>query len=216
VNLKSLVHRELGEGLTEEELAAAVGVSVRTIENILADEVPQDPAIWGTFARYFRIHADFLRSGGPPHAEGLFDLKENIHPSPVGQMRKVPLLRWDQLDQMVTSEEPPRLIHAKALLETDVPGECTFAVQVRDNSMQPLFSEGEIIFVNPDLSGEPNDNDYVVVEGEVGSPKGAQLRQFKEVGGQAILHPLNRRYEDLPMTKQQRILGRVVRLRKNL
>jgi endonuclease YncB( thermonuclease family) len=32
----------------------------------------------------------------------------------------------------------------------------------------------------------------------------------------AILHPLNRRYADLPLTKQQRIWGRVVRLRKNL
>jgi transcriptional regulator with XRE-family HTH domain len=62
VNLKSLVHRELGEGLTEEELAGSVGVSVRTIADILADEIPEDPAIWETFARYFRIHADFLRS----------------------------------------------------------------------------------------------------------------------------------------------------------
>jgi len=82
VNLKGLIHRELGEGLTEEELASAVGVSVRTIANILVDELPQDPAIWEQFARYFRIHADFLRSGGPPHSEGLFDLTESAHPSP--------------------------------------------------------------------------------------------------------------------------------------
>lgn len=68
MNLKGLIHRELGEGLTEEELASAVGVSVRTIANILTDELPQDPAIWEQFARYFRIHADFLRSGGPPHS----------------------------------------------------------------------------------------------------------------------------------------------------
>jgi SOS-response transcriptional repressor LexA len=214
VNLKSLVHRELGEGVTEEELASAVGVSVRTIANILIDELPQDPAIWEQFARYFRIHADFLRSGGPPHAEGLFDLTESAHPSPLGPMRKVPLLRWDQLDQMVTSEEPPRLIHAEALLETDVPGKRTFAVQVRDNSMQPLFSEGEIIFVNPDLPSEPGQ--YVVVESEDGRPEGALLRQLKDIGGQAILHPLNRRYEDLPVKKDQRIWGRVVRMRKNL
>jgi hypothetical protein len=26
-------------------------------------EFPQDPAIWEQFARYFRIHADLLRSG---------------------------------------------------------------------------------------------------------------------------------------------------------
>jgi SOS-response transcriptional repressor LexA len=214
VNLKGLVHRELGEGLTEEELASAVGVSVRTIANILVDELPEDSAIWETFARYFRIHADFLRSGGPPHSEGLFELTENPHPSPLGQMRKVPLLRWDQIDQMVTREEPPRLIHAEALLETDVPGKRTFAVQVRDNSMQPLFSEGEIIFVNPDLPSEPGQ--YVVVESEDGRSEGALLRQLKEIGGQAILHPLNRRYEDLPVTKDQRIWGRVVRMRKNL
>lgn len=210
MNLKSLVHRELGEGLTEEELASAVGVSVRTIENILTDELPQDPAIWETFARYFRIHADFLRSGGPPHSEGLFELTDNPHPSPLGPMRKVPLLKWDQIDQMVAREEPPRLIHAEALLETDVPGKRTFAMQVRDKSMQPLFSEGEIIFVNPDLPSEPGH--YVVVESE----DGGLLRQLKEIGGQAILHPLNRRYADLPLTKEQRILGRVVRLRKNL
>jgi SOS-response transcriptional repressor LexA len=214
VNLKGLVHRELGEGLTEEELASAVGVSVRTIANILLDELPQDPAIWDQFARYFRIHADFLRSGGPPHAEGLFDLTESTHPSPLGQMRTVPLLKWDQIDQMVTHEEPPRLIHAEALLETNVPGQRTFAVQVRDNSMQPLFSEGEIIFVNPDLPSESGH--YVVVESEDGRPEGALLRQLKELGGQAILHPLNRRYENTPVTKQRRIWGRVVRLRKNL
>jgi phage repressor protein C with HTH and peptisase S24 domain len=80
--------------------------------------------------------------------------------------------------------------------------------------MQPLFSEGEIIFVNPDLSGEPDD--YVVSEREDGRPGKALLRQLKEIGGQAILHALNRRYEDLPVTKHQRVMGRVVRLRKNL
>ena len=214
MNLKGLVHRELGEGLTEEELASAVGISVRTIANILADELPQDPAIWEQFARYFRMDADFLRTGGPPYSEGLFELTGSTHPSAVGQMRKVPLLKWHQIDQMVTREEPPRLIHADALLETDVPGTRTFAMQVRDNSMQPLFSEGEIIFVNPDLPSEPGH--YVVVESEDGRPEGALLRQLKEIGGQAILHPLNRRYEDLPVTQHQRIWGRVVRLRKNL
>ena len=214
MNLKGLVHRELGEGLNEEELASAVGVSMRTIADILADELPQDSAIWEQFARYFRIHADFLRSGGPPHTEGLFELPDHTHPSPPGRMRKVPLLSWDQIDQIVASEKPPRLIHAQALLDTDVPGKRTFAVQVRDNSMQPLFSEGEIIFVNPELSGERGD--YVVVESEAGGPEGALVRQLKEIVGQAIFHPLNRRHEDLPKTKHQRIWGRVVRLRKNL
>lgn len=214
MNLKALVHRELGEGMTEEELASAVGVSVQTVKHLLTDEPLQDPVIWERFARYFRIHADFLRSGGPPHSDGLFELTGNTQPSPLGEMRKVPLLKWHQVGQMVTSKEPPRLIHAETLLETDVPGRRTFALQIRDNSMQPLFSEGEIIFVNPDLPSEPGH--YVVVESEVGRSKEALFRQLTKIGEQAILHPLNQRYEDLHVTKQQRIWGRVVRLRKNL
>ena len=214
MNLKGLIHRELGEGLTEQELASSVGVSERTIANILAHKHPTDPAIWEKFARYFRIHADFLRYGGAPHAEGIFELAESTHHSPVGQIRKVALLRWDQIDQIVAHEEPPRLIHAEALLETDVPGRRTFAVRVSDDSMQPLFSKGEIVFVNPDLPSKPGH--YVVVESKDGCPEGTLLRQLKKIGGQTILHPLNRRYEDLILTKQQRIWGRIVRLRKNL
>jgi len=214
MDLKGLIQRELGEGLTEEELATAVRVSSRTIVNILADKVPQNPAIWEAFAIYFRMDADFLRTGGPPYPEGLFELTGSTHHSPVGEMRQVPLLKEDQIDQMISSQEPPRVIEAETMLETDVPGTRTFAIQVRDDSMEPLFSEGEIVFVNPDLPSEAGH--YVVVESEEGHPTGVFLRQLKEVGGQAILHPLNRRYEDLPMTKQQYILGRVVRLRKNL
>jgi SOS-response transcriptional repressor LexA len=214
MNLKGLVHRELGEGLTEEDLASTIGVSPGTIENILADGLPQDRATWKLFAQYFRIDVDFLQIGGLPHSEGLFDLTESATPSSLGQMRKVPLLRWDQIDQMVMPEEPSRVIHAEAMLETDVPGIRTFAMQVRDNSMQPLFSEGEVIFVNPDLPSEPGQ--YVLVDSEEGRSEGALLRQLKEIGGQTIFHPLNQRYNDLPVTSQQRILGRVVRLRKNL
>jgi SOS-response transcriptional repressor LexA len=214
MDLKGLVHRELGEGLTEEELASTVGVSVETIANILADELPRDRTTWEHFARYFRVDVDFLQIGGSPHSEGLFDLTESATPSPLGQMRKVPLLRWDQIDQMIMPEEPSRVIQAEAMLETDVPGIRTFAMQVRDNSMLPLFSEGEVIFVNPDLPSERGH--YVMVDSENGCPEGALLRQLKEIGGQAILHPLNRLYKDLPVTNQHRILGRVVRMRKNL
>ncbi len=214
MDLKGLVHRELGEGLTEEELASVVGVPLLTIANILANEPPQDRAIWEHFARYFRIDVDFLQIGGPPHSEGLFDLTESATPSPLGPLRKVPLLRWDQIDQMVMPEKPSRVIHAEAMLETDVPGVRTFAIQVKDNSMEPLFSEGEVIFVNPDLPTELGQ--YVLVDSEDGRPEGALLRQLQEIEGQTILHPLNRLHTDLPVTNDQRILGRVVRLRKNL
>ena len=46
MNLKGLVHREVGEGLTEQELASSVGVPLPTIVNILAGKLPDDRAIW--------------------------------------------------------------------------------------------------------------------------------------------------------------------------
>jgi len=214
VNLRGLIQRELCEGLTEEELASEIGISVRTITNTLVGEFPQDPAVWEQFAQYFRIHVDYLRFGGPLDAEGLFELSEHTDSSLLGQMRMVPLLKWDQIVHTVTLEEPHRLIHAKMLLETGVPGKRTFALQVRDNSMQPLFSRGEVIFVDPDVPSSRGD--YVVVESEDGRPERPLLRQIENFGGQVILHPLHKAYTNLPLTKQQRILGRVMQVRKNL
>jgi SOS-response transcriptional repressor LexA len=214
VDLKGLVHRELGEGVTEKQLASSVGVSMRTIGNILKDKAPQDPAIWESFARYFRIDADVLRAGGPPLPEGVFKLGDSRNRASGAAMRAVPLLKAHQIKQMITSNEPPGVIHAEAMVETDVPGERTFAVTVKDDSMQPLFSEGEIIFVNPELASEPGQ--FVMVESEDGAPEGPLLRQLKYIGGQAFLHPLNRRFDDLPLTHRHRIWGRVVRLRKNV
>jgi SOS-response transcriptional repressor LexA len=214
VNLKGLVCRELGEGVSETQLASSVGVSLRTIGNILEDKLPQDPTIWEAFAKYFRIDADVLRAGGPPFLEGVFKLGDSKHRASVAEMRTVPLLNCHQVSQMFTSNEPPRVVHAEAMLETDVTGSRTFAVTVKDDSMHPLFSEGEIIFVNPDLPSAPGH--YVMVESMDSKPTEALLRQLKDIGGQTVLHPLNRRYEDLPLTKRHRIWGRVVRLRKNL
>jgi SOS-response transcriptional repressor LexA len=215
VNLKGLVHRELGEGLTEQELASSVGVSLRTITNIVADKLPQDRAIWDKFARYFRMDVDFLRSGELAHARTTVELPGSTHHSAAGDVRKIPLLNWHQLGQMVTTNTLPAVIHAEALVEaTDVSGTRTFALKVKDDSMEPLFSEGEMIFVNPDLEWKPGD--YVIANRRNGDPDAVLLRQVKSIGSQCMLHPLNRKYEDLPVTNQDEVWGKVVRLRKNL
>jgi SOS-response transcriptional repressor LexA len=117
--------------------------------------------------------------------------------------------------QMVTSKNLPDAIHAEAMLETtDVSGKRTVALKVKDDSMEPLFSGGEIIFVNPDSKWKPGD--YVIANRLDGYPEAILLRQVKSIGSQYMLHPLNRKYEDLPLTKQVKVWGKVVRLRKNL
>lgn len=207
MNLKGLVCRELGEGLTEKELAAAVGVAPRTIIKILADRLPKEPAMWKKFAKYFRMDADFLRIGR------LVSVMETAGGEGAVPMRKVPLLTWTQVGRMMGSIEPSHITDPEALLETDVAGARTFALRVKDDSMYPMFGEGEVIFVNPDLESEPGQ--YVVAAAR-NSPESAMLRELNLIGEQYVLHPLNRRYKDMPLTNAYCIWGKVVRLRKNL
>ncbi len=215
MNLKGLIHRELGEGLTERELASAVGVPLRILATILDDKTPQDPAVWEKFAKYFRMDMDFLRTGVPPNARTTVELPVKAHHSAAGQIRKVPLLPWDHMGQIVTSKTLPEVLHAEAMIEaTDVSGARTFALKVQDDSMEPLFSEGEMIFVNPDLDWKPGD--YVIARHLDGHSEAMLLRQVKRLGSQCILHPLNRKYDDVPVTNQDAVCGKVVRLRKNL
>jgi SOS-response transcriptional repressor LexA len=208
VNLKGLVCRELGEGLTEKELAAAVGVSPRTIIKILADRLPKEPAVWKKFAKYFRMDADFLRTGR------LVNVTEPCVSEGAVPMRKAPLLTWTQVGQMMEHIDPSTITNPEALLlATDITGARTFALRVKDDSMYPMFGEGEIIFVNPDLEAEPGQ--YVVAAAR-NSPESGMLRELNMIGEQYVLHPLNRRYKDLPLTNDYSIWGKVVRLRKNL
>jgi SOS-response transcriptional repressor LexA len=212
--LKGLILRELSEGMTEKELASAVRVPQRTLVNILAGKDPKDPAVWEQFARYFRMEVDFIRTGESAYARRGVTRPGDAYQSAAGYMRKIPLLDWNQAGTIVTSKTLPGVIHAEAMIETtDLSGARTFALRVQDDSMEPLFGEGELIFVNPDLKW--NSGDYVIAKRPAGHPETILLRQVKPIGSQRMLHPLNRKFEDLPLTKQDEVWGKVVRLRKN-
>ncbi|BFU94713.1 MAG: hypothetical protein NTNFB02_14350 [Nitrospira sp.] len=206
MNLKGLVHRELGEGLTEAEPASAVEVSVRTIANTLAHKLPRDPAIWEKFARYFRMDVDFLRTGESTHARTTVELPGRTHHSAAAQIRKFPLLHWQHLNQIVTSKTLPGVIHAEALIEaTDVAGTRTVAVKVSDDSMEPLFSEGEMLFVNPDVEWKPGDS--VIAQSQDGHSEALFIRQVKRIGSRCMPHALSRKYDDLPVTNRDAVRG---------
>ena len=190
-------------------------VSPRTLRKILAGKDPHDLAIWEQFARSFRMDVDFLRTGESAQAHTMVELPGRASHSAAGHIRKFPLLTWHQMGQITTSKDLPGVIHAEAMVETtDVSGTRTFAVKVQDDSMAPLFSEGEMMFVNPDLEWKPGD--YVMAHRPDGHTGTILLRQVKPIGSQWMLHPLNRKYEDLPLTKQDDVWGKVIRLRKNL
>lgn len=214
MNLKSLIHRELGEGLTEKELAIAADVSGEAIASILSGKLPHNPGIWEKLARYFRMEVDFLRTGESAHPSTTVELTRNDHHPPAGHLRMIPFLTWRRMEQMATTKEVPGNILADAMIETtDISGTRTFAVKVPDDSMSPLFGKEEMIFVNPDLKWKPGD--YVLVRHPDGHPE-TLLRQIKPIESQYMLHPLNRKYKHLLLRNTDKVVGKVVRLTKNL
>jgi SOS-response transcriptional repressor LexA len=206
MNLKSLLHREISEGMTEEQVASAVGVSLGTIREILTGKNPNVRAVWERFGRYFRMDVDFLRSGQSAY--------RTSH-SAAGRIRNIPLMSWRQMGQLANGGGVPALMHAEAMVEaTDVSGSRTFAVKIQDDSMEPLFRQGEMIFVNPDVAWHPGE--YVLVSRRGGGVASTVLRQLTMSGDQRMLHPLNWEYEDVPLAESDLVWGKVVRVRKNL
>lgn len=158
---------------------------------------------------------EVLRTGGSTHSITMLVLSDRTRQSAAGLIRKIPLLDWREMGRIVTSENLPDVIHAEAVLDTtDIPGKRTVALKVKDDSMETMFSGGEIIFVDPDSRWSPGD--YVIVHRPSGLPETILFRQVKSIGGHSMLHPLNRKYKDLPLTKQDKVWGRVVQLTKKL
>jgi SOS-response transcriptional repressor LexA len=201
--------------MTEEELASAIEVSPQTIMSIIANEFPKDSAVWDKFTRYFRVGVDVLQTGGSIHSTVILNLSDRTLQSASGLIRKIPLLDWHQMSQIITSNNLPDVIHAKATLDTtDIYGKCTVALKVKDDSMETMFREGQIIFVDPDSKWNPGD--YVIVHRPGGHPETTLFRQIEYIECHYILHPLNPKYENLLLSKQDKVWGKVVRLTKSL
>ena len=214
MELRSLIHKELSDGLNEEELGASIGVSHEIIKHILAGGNPESLEVWRKFAAYFRMDLDFLRFGKSKLAHSHSEL---LSPNPVTetvQYRKVPVLSWSKLGQLMRQSGGSIKKLAQALIETDVSGSRVFALRVKNDAMEPLFHKGEIIFVNPDLP--PVQGHYVVVLSREKDAEEARLRHLEKHRNQLWLCALNPKYADCLLTKRQRIVGRVVRLRMNL
>jgi len=144
--------------------------------------------------------------------------RRNLQNSKAAQAEEAALAarhRREHMSQVATRETLPEVLQAEAMIQaTDVSGTRTVAVKVQDDSMEPLFSKEELIFVNPDL--EWKHDDYVIAHHRDGGSEAVLLRQVKRIGPQCILHPLNRKYADIPVTNEGAVRGEVVRLRKTL
>lgn len=107
--------------------------------------------------------------------------------------RAIPAVGWAHAGEAASYEEMPFSWRNK--IPTDCPDAKAFAVYLEGESMEPKFSDGDILIVQPTV--EPHSGCYVVARF---ADDGVIFRRFEAIGKTIRLVPLNERY---PATEHQ-------------
>ena len=176
----------------------------------IAEALALDPSTVLRLAHYEKAPEAarrFLEPSTKPREED--EKFNNVEPYALGSGRRVPVVGWVQAGKFtpagagdLTALNPDDYIYSDTL------GRNLFALRVENDSMEPLFHEGDIIIVNPNI--KPKGGDYVIArlnrESEVTFKK-LVIREKR-----VILKPLNSKYDDMILSEDQdfEIIGKVV------
>jgi|CXWL01.1.fsa_nt_gi SOS-response transcriptional repressor LexA len=195
---------------SRRSLAVKVGVSAGTIGNILMGLHP-NIATMRQFATYYKVPVDeFIVARYASQSESPGLINSHLRKSPAESTRRViPLLTSVQAGIFVDRNVPPHAGESDEYIETDLRGKRIFALRVVGDSMEPLFRSGEVVIVDPDVQCEPGN--YIVAKLPNHGSEDATIKQLKKFGEQFYLHPLNPNYEDILLTEEHKIVGKIVR-----
>lgn len=183
-------------GLTQKELADKVGISQTAVHKLecgrsrssrrtvaIALTCGVDP-IWLDNGR-----GEMALPGALPGSWGVKDGGEPYRAFPL--IARIPLISWNDVGKYCG--QPDELFEPE--IESWIPvapraSERSFALKVPDDSMEPEFTEGEIIVVDPTQKG--GHNQFLVAR--LGNDERPTFKQLILHGTQQYLKPLNSRY----------------------
>jgi len=111
--------------------------------------------------------------------------------------RRVPVISWASAGNWEEAVEYP-----EDWVEVLSSSPRLFALRVRGDSMEPEFTEGDIIVVDPDR--DPVSGSFVLARNRDGE---VVFKQLKQYGDKWILRPLNPRYPEIEMSEEHEIIG---------
>lgn len=117
--------------------------------------------------------------------------------APKPQVREIPLVSWVAASAFAMVSDPYPVGQGERFIPVDGVGERAFALRVRGPSMEPEFSDGAIIVVDPHK--EPRSGDYVVVR--MDDADEATFKELRIEGGQQWLRPLNQQFPALSLDR---------------
>lgn len=147
-------------GLTQVELANRAGITQTTVNRILSGKISKTTRII-EIAKALKCDPNWLLNGQgtPPSQVKESSIDYNVQSTPQKLQGGFPLISWVQAGDWSD-------ISLTSIHEADhypCPVKCsksTFLLKVIGKSMSPVFNEGELIFVDPEV--QPIDGKYVV------------------------------------------------------
>lgn len=191
-------------GISLREAAKLTGMSHVNVKDIEGDKIqPSFGKVINLLKAYKADIQDFLREIGY--------LAQNIEPALIGKLTPVPIISWVAAGRWQEACDAFQPGDADEWLASDVKGQNIFAVRVKGDSMEPEFTEGDVILIDPHI--KPNPGDYVIVRNDEGE---ATLKQLRVYGKLQVLHPLNSKYKDIELSEKHEyvIVGKVVEKKK--
>lgn len=199
-------------GLTQKELADKVGISQTAVHKL---ECGRSRSSRRTVAIALTCGVDpiWLETGrgemSLPGSGGGAQTDEGGQPyRPYPLLARVPLIAWNAINPVCDGENLSDLeLGAQSWIPVAprTHGQC-FALTVQDDSMEPEFSEGEILIIDP--TKENAHNQYLIARME-----GNDTPTFKQLivlGNKRYLKPLNPRYPLINVEGDLKICGVVV------
>lgn len=189
----------LSKAIKQVDFAKMLGVSQATVSGWESEKYQPDRDTLIKMASYFDVSVDYLIGNSPVKKEK----KKGVQIPVLGEVRAgYPM---EAVENIIDYEEIDE--------ETARRGEF-FALRIKGDSMEPKFSEGDVVIVRKQETADSGDIVVALVNGD-----SATIKKLKRHQNGITLVPSNSAYEpmyysneeimDLPVT----ILGKVVELR---
>lgn len=142
------------------------------------------------------------------------EIEVTLPPPPTDE---IPILSWASAVHIAEGKDASEIKSVEGRISSDLKNEGLFALKVKHSFMEPIFSRGDIITVDPDAKWKSSD--YIVVR--FTHDDEATFKQIKISAEKVILHHLSDAglYPDIKLTKKEfdkrvAVIGKVVECRK--
>lgn len=199
-------------GLTQVKLAQMLGIKAPSVVQWESDKTNLSGENLLNAAKLFGVTPDYILYGGEIEQSAAPNM-EMAQPD----IHRIPVISYVQAGVWTAPNEIRECDGNLAYITTDLElGERAFAIVIRGNSMEPEFTEGDLVLIDPDEPLHPGD--FVVAKNgeEEATFKKYRPRGYSEEGKEIFeLAPLNDDYATMRSDRQPiQIIGTMVEHRR--